>query len=236
MTNTPRHSSFNKTLLFATLALAALGFFVGPLYQKGNTPIAVAASSASVAVYDNSKTHTAIFAGGCFWCVESDFDHVPGVISTTSGYIGGTTPNPTYEMVSYGNTGHREAVKIIFDPEKTSYKKLLDVFWRSIDPTDAGGQFCDRGESYKTGIFATSEAQLKIALMSRKELDDAKRLKAPIATLIRRAGTFTDAEGYHQDYYTKHPVQYKFYRYRCGRDARIKQLWGNEAHAGISEH
>ncbi len=236
MSDAQYRTPFSKTLLFTTLALAALGFFVVSPYNKGNGSTARAASEASVAANENSKTRTAIFAGGCFWCVESDFDNVPGVLSTTSGYIGGTTPNPTYKTVTYGNGGHREAVKIIFDPEKTTYTKLLDVFWRSVDPTDDGGQFCDRGESYKTEIFATSDEQLNTAQASKKNLMESQRLAASIVTPIRRAGPFTDAEDYHQNYYTKSALQYKFYRYRCGRDARIRQLWGDEAHAGIDKH
>jgi len=147
MTQSQHRSPFRLPLFLATLGLAVLGAWNvwGPSHAQS---VANEKAAPSVAIYDNSKTGTAIFAGGCFWCVESDFDHVPGVLDTTSGYIGGTTKNPTYKSVTYGNSGHREAVKIIFDPEKVSYSKLLDVFWRSVDPTDDGGQFCDRGESY----------------------------------------------------------------------------------------
>ncbi|WP_339631566.1 peptide-methionine (S)-S-oxide reductase MsrA [uncultured Sneathiella sp.] len=179
---------------------------------------------------------TAILAGGCFWCVESDYDHVPGVISTTSGYIGGETPNPTYKAVSAGGTGNIEAVKIVFDPDKTSYSNILDVFWRSVDPTDDGGQFCDRGESYKTAIFATTDAQKETAQSSKAALNESGVLKKPIVTEIRDASKFYPAEEYHQDYYNKNPIRYKFYRFSCGRDAKIVELWGDQAHQGILDH
>ncbi len=231
------HSPFTVKLLVLMLAIAAFGAWNvwGPTWKNGGQANA-ADELPKVATYDNSSTRqVAIFAGGCFWCVESDFDQVPGVLETTSGYIGGTTANPTYKSVTYGSTGHREAVKIAFDPAKVTYAKLLNVFWRSVDPTDDGGQFCDRGDSYKTEIFATSDAQLKLAENSKKSILDTKRLAAPIVTPIRRAGPFTNAEDYHQDYYKKSPVQYKFYRYRCGRDARVRAIWGDEAHAGIEK-
>ena len=189
MPRKPGQSPFTIKLLLLMLAVAALGAWNVWGTSWNSARHANASDDVSkVAEYDNSKTHVAIFAGGCFWCVESDFDHVPGVLETTSGYIGGTTANPTYKSVTYGNSGHREAVKIIFDPEKVTYAKLLDVFWRSVDPTDDGGQFCDRGESYETEIFATSDVQLKVAQTSKKALVDSGRLKAPIVTPIRRAG------------------------------------------------
>ena len=178
----------------------------------------------------------ATFAGGCFWCVESDFDHVPGVTKTISGYTGGILKDPTYRQVTAGNSGHIEAVQIYYDPKKTSYEKLLEVFWRSVDPTDSGGQFCDRGESYATAIFANTPEQKKVAEASLARLKKSGVLKRPIVTPIRTAGTFYPAEGYHQDYYTKNPLRYKFYRLSCGRDARIKELWGDQAHKGIDKH
>ncbi len=184
----------------------------------------------------DAKHEIAIFAGGCFWCVESDFDGVPGVVETISGYTGGKTENPSYKEVSRGGTGHIEAVQITYDPAKVSYAALLDVFWRSVDPTDAGGQFCDRGESYQTTIFALDEAQAQIAKQSKHSLNAAKRLAKPIITPIRAATPFYAAEDYHQNYYTKNPVRYKIYRYGCGRDSRIKDLWGQEAHQGIETH
>jgi peptide-methionine (S)-S-oxide reductase len=169
----------------------------------------------------------AIFAGGCFWCVESDFDRVPGVISTTSGYTGGKTPNPTYEQVSSHTTGHAEAVQVVYDPAKVSYEKLVDYYWHSIDPTVKDQQFCDHGTPYRTVIFVQDAEQLKIATASRTALEKSKPFKEPIVTEIVMASTFYPAEEYHQDYYKKNPIRYQYYRSSCGRDARVKQLWGH---------
>ena len=182
-----------------------------------------AASTATAA------TAKAIFAGGCFWCVESDFDKLPGVLSTTSGYTGGTLANPTYEQVSGKHTGHAEAVEVVFDPAKVSYAQLLEHFWRTIDPTTADRQFCDVGSPYRTGIFAVDAAQLQQAQASRAALEKSKPFKDPIVTEVVKAGAFYPAEGYHQDYYLKNPVRYQYYRLNCGRDARLKQLWGSQA-------
>ena len=182
------------------------------------------------------KLSIATFAGGCFWCVESDFDHVDGVISTISGYTGGTVQNPTYQEVSSGGTGHLEAVQIEFDPTIVSYEILLKIFWRSVDPTDKGGQFCDRGESYQTAIFANSEEQQKIANFSKASLEASGTLDDPVVTAINMAGAFFTAEEYHQNYYKKNPIRYQFYRFRCGRDARIQELWGTSAFWGIDQH
>jgi peptide-methionine (S)-S-oxide reductase len=171
----------------------------------------------------------ATFAGGCFWCVESDFDKVPGVISTTSGYIGGTVADPTYEQVSRKQTGHAEAVQIVFDPAKVSYAKLVEHYWRTIDPTTKDRQFCDAGSPYRTAIFTHDEAQMQAATASRDALAKNKPFKEPIVTEIVAASTFYPAEEYHQDYYRKNPVRYKYYRTGCGRDARLQQLWGEAA-------
>jgi peptide-methionine (S)-S-oxide reductase len=176
---------------------------------------------------EQSPRATATFAGGCFWCMEPPFDKLPGVISTTSGYIGGKTLNPTYRQVVEGDTGHAEAVQVVYDPTKITYEKLLEVFWRNVDPHDAGGQFCDRGDSYRTGIFVHDEAQLRLAQESKKAV--AAKLKKPVVTEIVLAPKFYPAEDYHQDYYVKNPVRYKVYRSNCGRDARLKQVWGDEA-------
>ncbi|PIQ51147.1 MAG: peptide-methionine (S)-S-oxide reductase [Comamonadaceae bacterium CG12_big_fil_rev_8_21_14_0_65_59_15] len=173
-------------------------------------------------------TEKATFAGGCFWCVESDFDKVPGVLSTTSGYTGGKTPNPSYEQVSAHTTGHAEALQVVYDPAKVSYKQLLDYFWRHIDPTVKDQQFCDHGTPYRTAIFAHNADQLKIAQASRAALEKTKPFKAPIVTEIVLAGAFYPAEEYHQDYYKKNPLRYKYYRASCGRDARLQQLWGSQ--------
>jgi peptide-methionine (S)-S-oxide reductase len=194
---------------------------------------ATAAQSTPTTMPQVSKyvgTSTAIFAGGCFWCVESDFDKIPGVISTTSGYTGGKSAHPSYEQVSSHSTGHAEAVKVVFDPSKVSYEKLVEFYWRSIDPTTKDAQFCDRGSPYRTAIFAVNEEQFKIATASRAQLEKTKPFKAPIVTEIVMAGAFFSAEEYHQDYYKKNPLRYQFYRSNCGRDARLKQLWGTSSH------
>ena len=166
----------------------------------------------------------ATFAGGCFWCTESDFDKVKGVISTTSGYIGGTVPNPGYERVSAGGTGHAEAVEVIYDPSQVSYEQLLTFYWHSIDPTVKNAQFCDHGDQYRTAIFVRNETERKLAEASKKKIED--ELKKPIYTQIADAGPFYAAEDYHQDFYLKNPTKYKFYRWNCGRDQRLEQLWG----------
>jgi peptide-methionine (S)-S-oxide reductase len=171
----------------------------------------------------------ATFAGGCFWCMEHPFDQLPGVVSVTSGYTGGHKKNPTYEEVSAGGTGHAEAVQIVFDPEKVSYEKLLDVFWHNIDPTVRDRQFCDVGNQYRSAIFYHDEEQHRLALQSREMLEKNKPFKGPIVTEIVQAGEFYPAEGYHQHYYKKNPIRYKFYRFSCGRDKRLEELWGDKA-------
>jgi peptide-methionine (S)-S-oxide reductase len=175
----------------------------------------------------------AIFAGGCFWCVESDFDRVPGVVETISGYTGGHLDNPTYKDVTSEQSGHREAVRIAFRPEVVSYAELIEIFWRSVDPTDAGGQFCDRGESYTTAIFALDDDQRRVAEASRQKLEASGVLAGPVVTPILDAATFFAAEDGHQNYHEENPIRYNFYRYNCGRDARIEAVWGDEAHRGI---
>lgn len=175
------------------------------------------------------KTATAIFAGGCFWCMEPPFDAIDGVVSTTSGYIGGMRVNPTYKDVSAGTTGHTEALKIVYDPAKVSYDKLLQVFWRNHDPLTADGQFCDKGSQYRPGVFFASEDEKKRAEAQKAALDQSGRFKAKIVTEITKATTFYEAEVYHQDYYTKNPLRYKYYFTSCGRAKRLKELWGDEA-------
>ncbi len=176
-----------------------------------------------------SATAKATFAGGCFWCVESDFDKIEGVISTTSGYIGGTVVKPTYEQVSAKSTGHAEAVEVVYDPSKVKYERLVEYFWHTIDPTVKDQQFCDHGTPYRTAIFAQNAEQLKVAQASRAALEKSKPFKEPIVTEIVLATPFYPAEDYHQDYYLKNPIRYKYYRNGCGRDARLKQLWGDAA-------
>lgn len=173
-----------------------------------------------------TEIETAIFAGGCFWCTESDFDKVKGVLATTSGYIGGHKNNPTYKQVSAGNTGHAEAVKLEYDPKQVSYTELLAVFWRNIDPTTPNAQFCDHGSQYRSAIFYMNDEQKKLAQESRSALEMSKPFKEPIVTEITQASQFYPAESYHQNYHDRNPLRYKYYRYGCGRDARLEQLWG----------
>ena len=172
---------------------------------------------------------TATFAGGCFWCMEPPFDKLAGVVSTTSGYMGGTVTNPTYEQVSAGGTRHAEVVQIVFDPARVSYARLLEVFWRNIDPVTANRQFCDGGDQYRAAIFFHDEAQGESAHASKTALEKSKRFKEPIVTEVAAAAPFYPAEAYHQDYYTKNPIRYKYYRGRCGRDDRLRELWGKPA-------
>lgn len=166
----------------------------------------------------------AVFAGGCFWCMEAPFDALDGVISTKSGYTGGNVPDPTYEQVSEGTTGHVEAVRIVYDPGRVDFAKLLGVFWHNVDPFDAGGQFCDRGSQYRSVIFVGDATQQRVAEESKQEL--AEKFGRSIATDIRNAGLFYAAEEYHQDYYRKNPLRYRYYRGGCGRDARLQKVWG----------
>ena len=167
---------------------------------------------------------TATFAGGCFWCVEEAFDKAAGVVSTTSGYTGGRTRNPTYEQVSAGGTGHAEVVQVVFDPRRTSYAKLLQVFWRNVDPLTPNQQFCDEGPQYRSAIFYHDAEQRRQAEASKAALDG--RFREPIVTEINQAGEFYPAEEYHQDYYTKNPVRYRFYKFTCGRVQRLAEVWG----------
>ena len=167
---------------------------------------------------------TAVFVAGCFWCVEEAFDKLTGVIATTSGYTAGRTPNPTYEQVSSGTTGHTEALRVTYDPSKVSYETLLQHFWRNVDAVDGGGQFCDRGSQYRSGIYYQSDEQKRQAEASKTRI--AAQLGKPVATEILAAGAFYPAEGYHQDYYKKNPVRYKFYKWNCGRAQRLEELWG----------
>jgi len=199
-----------RTMLVGTLAVA----------------MALGAMSASAAT-TTSGNAIATFAGGCFWCMEPPFDELDGVISTTSGYTGGSKQNPTYEEVSTGTTGHAEAVQVAYDPKRISYERLLEVFWRNIDPVTPNAQFCDHGTQYRSAIFYHDETQRRLAEESKRTLEASGRFKAPIVTEIVAAGTFYPAEEYHQDYYRKNPIRYKFYRAGCGRDRRLADLWGS---------
>ena len=167
---------------------------------------------------------TAIFAGGCFWCVEADFDKVPGVLSTTSGYTGGHVANPTYSQVSAGGTGHAEAVEIVYDPSKVGYEQLLEYFWRHIDPLVKDQQFCDHGDQYRSAIFYRNDKEKQLAEATKAKVE--QQLKKPVFTQIAPASAFYKAEDYHQDYYVKNPARYKFYRWNCGRDQRLEAIWG----------
>lgn len=173
----------------------------------------------------SAEVRKATFAGGCFWCMEPPYDKLPGVISTVSGYAGGDVKNPTYEQVSAGGTGHQEVVQVTYDDEKISYEKLLDVFWRNVDPYDDTGQFCDKGEQYLSGIFYHNERQQKLAEDSKQEV--ARTLDGEVVTFVKPLNAFYPAEEYHQNYYEKKPLRYRFYRSGCGRDARLEAVWGN---------
>ena len=185
--------------------------------------LAAAAGSAAA----QEKTAKAIFAGGCFWCVEADFDKVPGVLATTSGYIGGTVKNPTYQQVSGGTTGHAEAVEVVYDPTKVTYAKLLDTFWRNIDPLAKDKQFCDSGDEYRSAIFYLDDEQKALAEETKKKVE-AKFAPKQVYTQIVKATEFYKAEEYHQDFYKKNESRYKFYRWNCGRDQRLETLWGKK--------
>ena len=201
------------TLLFA--AVAAL-FLSQPLLE----------SPAPAAPARPAATASAVFAGGCFWCTEADFDKIPGVISTISGYSGGRIANPTYEQVSAGGTGHIEVVRVVYDPTRVSYSRLLARFFLTIDPVDGEGQFCDRGSQYRSAIFVANRRERAAAEGAKAQAAREIKVPGPIATAILPAAPFYAAEDYHQDYYKKNPARYNYYRYRCGRDARLEKVWG----------
>ncbi len=198
-----------------------------PRFLLLTAALAVAGTAAAQAPAEALARAT--FAGGCFWCVEADFDKIDGVVSTTSGYIGGRTPHPTYAQVSAGTTGHTEAVEITFDPRRVSYERLLEVFWVNVDPTVGDRQFCDIGPQYRAAIFVHDEAQRRAAEASKAKVARDKPFREPIVTPVEAATTFYPAEDYHQDYYRKNPIRYRYYRSGCGRDARLKELWGDRA-------
>ena len=200
--------------LFALAAASLVGAVTGPAVAQTVKPVA-----------EKPVTARATFAGGCFWCVEEAFDKVPGVVATTSGYLGGHTKNPTYEQVSGGRTGHAEVVQVEYDPKRVGYEKLLEAFWRNVDPTQKDAQFCDHGSQYRSGIFYHDAEQRRLAEASKAALAKNKPFKGEIVTEITKASEFYAAEGYHQDYYQKNPVRYKFYKTGCGREARLKELW-----------
>ena len=212
--------SRGSALRLAVLATVSVAFtlFVGT-FAGGEGENAPAVADASL--------ETATFAGGCFWCMEPPFDKIDGVVRTTSGYTGGHTKNPTYEEVSAGFTGHAESIEVVYDPAKVSYEELLEVFWKNIDPVATDRQFCDVGTQYRSAIFTHDDAQRAAAEASKKKLEDSGALKgAKVATEIVAATTFYPAEEYHQDYYVKNPLRYKYYRWGCGRDQRLEEIWG----------
>ncbi len=191
--------------------------------------LAVGNDAAGAVQKGAARLEKATFAGGCFWCMVHPFDELPGVVSVTSGYTGGTKTDPTYEEVSAGTTGHAESVEIAFDPAKIGYEKLLDVFWHNVDPTTKDREFCDVGHQYRTAIFYHDEHQRRLAEASKQTLEKSKPFPGPIVTEIVPASTFYPAEEYHQNYYKKNPVRYKYYRWGCGRDKRLQELWGSAA-------
>jgi peptide-methionine (S)-S-oxide reductase len=205
------HALKIQTLLVALVTV--LGFAAGPVRSQAAEPRAV--------------LRTAAFAGGCFWCEEAAFDEIPGVTNVVSGYTGGRVANPTYEQVSAENTGHAESVQVTYDPAKISYARLLEIFWRNVDPFDAGGQFCDRGDSYRSEIFVATAEERLLAEQSKAALE--KRFGRALATRITAATRFYPAEDYHQDYHRVNPLRYRYYRAGCGRDARLDKVWGAEA-------
>lgn len=200
-----------------------LSFIAVATVLAGNDPMKKTTETAT------GKFEKATFAGGCFWCMEAPFDKLPGVVSVTSGYTGGNMKNPTYKQVSAGGTGHAEAVQIVYDPARIGYTRLLDVFWHNTDPTVNDRQFCDVGAQYRPGIFYHSEEQRLLALKSKEALEKSKPFKDPIVTEVTKAGEFYPAEEYHQHYYKKNPIRYRYYRNGCGRDQRLKELWGDAA-------
>jgi peptide-methionine (S)-S-oxide reductase len=207
-----------RALLLGLAAATILGPLAPPLLGRSPAPTPAAAPAGSLM--------KATFAGGCFWCMEPPFEALDGVVSVTAGYTGGTKQNPTYEEVSSGTTGHAESVQILYDPVRISYEKLLDVYWHNVDPTDAKGQFCDRGNQYRPAIFFHGDEQKRLAEASRRALETSKPFPGPIVVEIVPASTFWPAEEYHQHYHSKNPIRYHYYRSRCGRDARLEQLWG----------
>ena len=229
---THRNHKHPLVKIFATLSVLILMF--GTVSGCSASPTSQSSAPSAINISEDANlegTQTGIFAGGCFWCMEKPYDELPGVVSTTAGYTGGSVENPSYQQVSSGGTGHFEAMKVVYDPDQASYEKLLDVFWRNIDPLDNRGQFCDKGSQYLSAIFVEGPEQRALAEASKEDIAQqlSDRFDNPIATEILPAATFYDAEDYHQNYYEKNPIRYKFYRTGCGRDNRLATVWGNEA-------
>jgi peptide-methionine (S)-S-oxide reductase len=213
----------NKSLTGTWIA----GLLLASLALWGATGRTQAPAGTPAAPQTAATSRTAVFAGGCFWCMEGPFEQLVGVSNVVSGYSGGRTANPSYEEVSHGNTGHAEVVQVTYDPRKVSYQTLLDIYWRNVDPFDAGGQFCDRGVSYRTEIYITNDEERRLAEAAKAAV--AKRFGQNVATRITAATPFYEAEEYHQDYHSRNPLRYRYYRSGCGRDARLEKIWGAEA-------
>ncbi len=233
-----RRFPFALTVLFIPLVLMALACGATSSGDSGDAAEAPATPERDTSYAELQQPQegqeVATFAGGCFWCMEPPFDHLDGVLATTSGYAGGEMERPSYRQVSSGRTRHLEAVQVLYDPERVSYETLLDVFWRNVDPFDVGGQFCDRGYQYTTAIFTHGDPQREAAEASKQEV--AERFDKPIATEVRPAGEFYPAELYHQDFYEKEPLRYKTYRSGCGRDRTLEDIWGDEAGGHAAKH
>ena len=211
-----------KYFSFAVLLITLLGIV-------GISTVSMGAKEAPANNSSSSNLKSIILAGGCFWCVEADFDKLEGVVETISGYSGGHVDNPTYKQVTKGGTGHYEVVKVTYDPSKTTLETLISYYWRHVDPTDSGGQFCDRGPSYRTAVFVANADERAIVEASKIAIEEAGLLDNPIVTPILDTNTFWPAERYHQNYYKKNPVRYRYYRTACGRNKRINHVWRNEA-------
>jgi len=225
----------NKPIMMG-LALAALVAVAWVFWPPGASTPRAPATPAMSALADDGHTQLATFAGGCFWCVEADFEQVPGVVEAISGYTGGDLPNPSYEQVANGGTGHFESVLVRFNPAVISYEGLLQVFWRIIDPTDGSGQFVDRGQQYSSAIFYHDDKQRRMAEDSLAKLSASGRYDRPVVTQVIPVGTFYRAEDYHQDYYAKNPLRYKFYRYNSGRDRYLERTWGDQIHVDYAKY
>ncbi len=221
-----RQHSLRRAALVGLLPLLTA---LGACAQSGTSETKPGAGvDAAAPAMPSASSAVAVFGGGCFWCMEPPFDKLPGVKSTISGYIGGHVADPTYEQVSAGGTGHAEVVQVTYDPRQVSYAELLQVFWRNIDPVAVDRQFCDVGDQYRSAIFTVGEKQQRLSEAGKRMCQTSGRFDQPIATEIVEATTFYPAEAYHQDYYTKNPIRYKYYRFSCGRDGRLEELWGSD--------
>lgn len=220
-----------RTLSLTSWAAALVLLACSPAPAEPGAPARAEAPSETVvqAQLASGALRSAVFAGGCFWCMEGPFEKFPGVVSVVSGYAGGAEPNPTYDQVGHGRTGHAEVVQVVYDPKKVTYEALLETYWHNVDPTQADGQFCDRGRQYRTVVFYANDAEKAAVLASKARLESTAKLPGPIVTEVVPAAQFYPAEGYHQDFYRTNPERYQSYREGCGRDRRLKALWGDAA-------